>query len=426
MEKLAVYFTSNDDDAIEVCKEYWKLSAPGKWNNTVAEIARHYGMPAHEVSQLVKESSYVLDSTRLCRLCSSPYIAKVRSDMPMSSLGIGGNNPRSFVCTKCLDADRAGKEKQKAAEQSLINERIERYRSELELRVEDIRENAASVDDLPGYYAIVLLALIKHSGSETLEHIEPIEKNSVDALTPSNKMTMELLNDLQEIDIITKSHRSPSRSLVVTPEGEKRYYPLGVAWEVGICTPSTDSVDLPAAYSWLNSHVFRKEFREPSWGSILHLGKKVVLEEALAYLNLELERRGFPEREGEKTVIALNEALSYFSLSQVCWIISNQLRHVSDRYRQGQSYGLPHASNQVISGISRYTERAVANQWDVTRFKRDYDQPQSVISRVIFNHILKTDDGGFHHNLDELFSQFEEHNSHLEMLANLKDTDIPF
>lgn len=426
MEQLAVHFTSNDDDAIEICKEYWKLSAPGKWNNTVAEIARRYGMPPRDVSQLVKDSSYVIDNTRLCRLCSSPYIAKVRSDMPMASLGIGSSNSRSFVCEKCLEADRAEKEKQKAAEQALMNERIERYRSELKERADEIRENATSVDDLPGYYAIALLALLKHSGSETLEYIEPIDKNPVDELAPSAKMAMELLNDLQEIDVIVKSYRSPSGSLLVTPEGEKRYYPLGVSWEVGVFALSKDNMDLPAVYSWLNIHLPRKEFRDPAWGSILYLGRKVVLEEALAYLNLELDRRGFPEREGEKTIMTLREALSHFSLSQVCWIISNQLRHVSDRHRQGHSHGLPHASNQVISGIARYTERAVANQWDVTRFKRDYDQPQSVISRVIFNHILKTDDGGFHYNLDELFSQFEEHNTHLEMLENLKDTDIPF
>lgn len=425
MEQLAVYFTNDNEDAIEICKEYWKLSELGKWSNTVAEIARLYGMPAHEVSKLVKESSFVLDSKRLCRLCSSPYIANVRSDMPVSSLG--RDEPRSFVCSKCLDADRAEKEKIKAAEQALINERIEIYRSELEHSAEDMREDAAAVDLLPGYHAILLLSLLKHSGNETLEYIEPVEKNSVDALSPSDKMTIELLNDLQEINVITKSHRSPFRSLMVTSDGERRYYPLAVAWEVGVCTPSTDKVDVPAAYSWLNSHVFRREFREPSWGSILYLGKKVVLEEALTYLNLELDRRGFPEREGEKTIFTLNEALSHFSLAQVCWIISNQLMHVSDRHRQGQSHGLPHSSNQVISGISRYTERAVANQWDVTRFKRDYEQPQSVISRVIFNHILKTDDGGFHYNLEALFSQFEENDAYLEQLSSQNETHIlPF
>ncbi|WP_156926518.1 hypothetical protein [Carnimonas nigrificans] len=423
MEQLTVHFTSNDDDIIEICSKYWMLSSRGSWKSTVSEIAHFYGLPVYKLSQLVKESSYVLDSTRLCQRCSSPYMARVRSDMPISSLGVTSNKPRDFTCTKCLEADRAEQEKKKAVEQALANERIECYRAELEVRVNDLREHTTSVDVLPGYYSIVLLALIKHSGSEALEYIDPINKNSIDALTPSDQFTVELLNELQEVDIITISPRSPSESLIVTPEGEKRYYPLGVAWEVGVSMSLTDSVDLAAAYSWLNNYVSMREFRESSWGGILHLGRRVVLEEALAYLNLELGRRGFPEREGEKTIAALKEALSHFSLSQVCWIISNQLRHVSDRYRQGQSYGLPHASNQVISGISKYTERAVANQWDVTRFKRDYDQPQSVISRVIFNHILKVDDGGFYHNLDELFSQFEENNVYIN---NLKNGDIPF
>jgi hypothetical protein len=48
-----------------------------------------------------------------------------------------------------------------------------------------------------------------------------------------------------------------------------------------------------------------------------------------------------------------------------------------------------------VRNIQRLYEQAIANNWDVKQFRRNYDRPQSVISQVVFNTCLKTDDGGF-------------------------------
>lgn len=402
MKRLNVHFIVDSNDADEeICRKYWELSEAGTWQYTVAELSRSYHIPSHKLSQMVKSISYVTSHIENCINCSVPRVAKTRSEMPITSLK---NNNNSFVCASCKEEARIEKEREKIEKQVSMNERIETFLSDL--KKEKLKHCETVNEDLP-YNIIILLALIKHSGSETLEYIEPISGNIIDHLSPSKAMTREIWESLENCDMIYISQHSDKKAFVITDEDDINYYPLKVAWEVGVVTPTMEHVNLPTLYRWLNDKVSSEEFIEKSWGCISNLARSIVLEEALSYLNLELERRGFPSREGEKTLITLSEALAHFSLSQVCWIISNRLRYASDMYRQGQAHGLKHASNQVISGISGYVERAIANKWDVTRYRRDNDLPQSVLSRVVFNLILKTDDGGFNYNLDELLSKFD-------------------
>ncbi len=61
------------------------------------------------------------------------------------------------------------------------------------------------------------------------------------------------------------------------------------------------------------------------------------------------------------------------------------------------------AANMVVRSItSRSLEQALAHDWDVKAFSRNYDLPQSSLSRIIFNTLLGTDDGGFNQPLHEL------------------------
>ncbi|MGP9797445.1 hypothetical protein ACT3UJ_08810 [Halomonas sp. 86] len=47
----------------------------------------------------------------------------------------------------------------------------------------------------------------------------------------------------------------------------------------------------------------------------------------------------------------------------------------------------------------------MANEWEVKPFGRNYNLPQSSLSRVIFNMILGTDDGGFDYRLADVFEK---------------------
>lgn len=58
-----------------------------------------------------------------------------------------------------------------------------------------------------------------------------------------------------------------------------------------------------------------------------------------------------------------------------------------------------------MRSISRSLEQALAYDWDVKAFSRNYDLPQSSLSYVIFNIILGKDDCGFKQPLHELLQE---------------------
>ncbi|MOA61473.1 hypothetical protein D3C78_1866240 [compost metagenome] len=56
----------------------------------------------------------------------------------------------------------------------------------------------------------------------------------------------------------------------------------------------------------------------------------------------------------------------------------------------------------VVGSIERSLERSISNDWEIKPYRRNYNAPQSVLSRVLFNVLLHTDDGGFHQVLKEI------------------------
>ncbi|MCV5689033.1 hypothetical protein OFN32_33000, partial [Escherichia coli] len=69
------------------------------------------------------------------------------------------------------------------------------------------------------------------------------------------------------------------------------------------------------------------------------------------------------------------------------------------------SIGKYQAANSVVGNISKNMERALANGWEISPFRRNYKMPQSSISRLLFNTILGTDDGGFDYPLYQLLDR---------------------
>lgn len=60
------------------------------------------------------------------------------------------------------------------------------------------------------------------------------------------------------------------------------------------------------------------------------------------------------------------------------------------------------AANSVVGRIESKFERALANKWETKPFNRNFKLPVSVISQVLYNTVLQTDDGGFHKPLHQI------------------------
>jgi hypothetical protein len=71
----------------------------------------------------------------------------------------------------------------------------------------------------------------------------------------------------------------------------------------------------------------------------------------------------------------------------------------------------------LVSGnILRTMERAIAQNWDISKYGRDYNYPQSIVSEVFFDRVLKIGNKGFNSVAKKYFDNNEIGTINLPMI----------
>jgi len=118
------------------------------------------------------------------------------------------------------------------------------------------------------------------------------------------------------------------------------------------------------------------------------LWKELALHESLEYLNYVLSERGFPFKPGEKTIAILNTVLTKFSTSQAYYFIYAAAKNASDFY-QLKNVSILHAANTIPGKISSLFDRAVSENWDITKYSRNYKEcPPSALNNVLYDKVI--------------------------------------
>jgi hypothetical protein len=126
----------------------------------------------------------------------------------------------------------------------------------------------------------------------------------------------------------------------------------------------------------------------------LDIWKEISLEECLEYFKYQLNNVKFDFTIGDKTLATFKDILENFSTAQIYGIIYRSVANAT-KYYQESNISRKQAANSVIGGYQRYSERALLEKWDLKKFSRPYDLPQSMISEFLFNRVLKIGSLGF-------------------------------
>lgn len=161
-------------------------------------------------------------------------------------------------------------------------------------------------------------------------------------------------------------------------------------------------------HDFLDTEVLHNIKHSPEF---IELCKEIQLQECLAFLKVKLEEHQFDFSPGEKTQHTLMQCLESFSVAQIYNFIWRAARDAAAYYMRSH-VSKKQAANTVVRSISRSLEQALAHDWDVKAFSRNYDLPQSSLSRIIFNTLLGTGDGGFKQPLHELLQETDTQQDH--------------
>lgn len=368
--------TDNEQGA-RICGEYWRQSEDVEFVFKISEIATAYSMKTHEVSKFVEQHAFVWLEDICCGRCRQPYRFGTRSQYQDRRW------LREQVCNACLKAER-----QAIAEEK--QEVLLKMRQSAKSNVPD----PATIDITSKIY---LLATIQALGDEQLATIEPLNEYPACTLSPDPAYDHKVLQHLIDHNLLLIS-LDTRLEVIELHEDDQLSIDLGacafnIPFDADQITALIDEFfDEEIAHSVKRSLEFNA------------LCKEAHLNECIGFLKVMLEEHQLYLSPGEKSRQMLSRCLEHFSVAQVYNFIWRAAKDAAAYYMRS-SISKRQAANSVVGNISRSMERALANDWEVKPFGRNYNLPQSSLSRVIFNMILGTDDGGFDYRLADVFEK---------------------
>lgn len=384
-------FLNNDETIKVLCQNYWQINKDGCFIYDVKELAGQYGINTPTLYKVVKESCIAYISDTACISCGKQHACHNRTEFNKL---IKKNN---MICMEC---------RAKQQQQFLYEKQEEEKKKELEKIEKEKKHRVQLVNDVsfilknhpfdfskasPGQI-IFLLTLIRFSANEELSKLQAYSDIYGIRFTPNENYSIEILEQLYDDKILLID---PNSNLSAFDFHDKKFI-TKVSWLINY------KDDISSLLSMIGEIVCMPEFFDTYSLEIKQLCEEVALQECLAYLDYQLTARHFVFSPRKKTKEVFNKLLQKYSVAQMYNFIYRACRYASDEYQKRQ-ISKEQAARLIPGAVQRYGERAEAEGWEITPYKRDFNLPQSELSVVLYDAILGKPDGGFNISIENLF-----------------------
>ena len=288
-------------------------------------------------------------------------------------------------------------------------EKVRKLNEERKVRIlQEKREKIKKVYDLnivPVNYSelnfrekVFLGALLRTSLSEDMEVILPLN-DAERELAPTIGYIKEILSYLIGRGVISVDSNSSIDAFLDSSEEKdiefpNVYYITMVKYRINI-------VGDEEIKNILSKIINPKSFSDADKEDALNIWKEIALEECIEYFEYQMKSVRFDFNIGEKTIAIFKDLLENFSVSQIYGIIYKSVANAT-KYYQESSVSKKQAANSVIGGCQRYAERAMINNWELAKYSRIKELPQSMISEFFFDRVIGVGSLGFNMPPSEL------------------------
>ena len=291
-------------------------------------------------------------------------------------------------------------------------EKVRKLNEERKVRIlQEKREKIKKVYDLnivPVNYSelnfrekVFLGALLRTSLSEDMEVILPLN-DAERELAPTIGYIKEILSYLIGRGVVSVDSNSSIDAFLDSNEEKdiefpNVYYITMVKYRINI-VGDEDIKNI------LSKIINPKSFSDADKEDALNIWKEIALEECIEYfeyLEYQMKSVRFDFNIGEKTIAIFKDLLENFSVSQIYGIIYKSVANAT-KYYQESSVSKKQAANSVIGGCQRYAERAMINNWELAKYSRIKELPQSMISEFFFDRVIGVGSLGFNMPPSEL------------------------
>ena len=366
---------TDDEQYVRICEDYWRQDEKGKFLLQVREVASIHSMQSRTISQLVKKYAYAWSAADCCRVCIKPYQYRIRSEYQERYREL------LTVCKDCREI-----------EQQVIADKKKNILMKLRLARES---KAIALESLDWKSTVYLLATVHALWGEGFGIVDSLCHYPSCTLSPDFDYDLKILVYLFENGLLLPSLNTNLDAIELDDYGEVRHlhlemFTFDLPWEYQQCADVwADFFDDSALDSVKKTTDFAQFCRE------------VQLRECTSFLMHVLDRHDLYISPGEKTKEVLNLCLEKLSVAQVYNFIWRAARDAAAYYMRS-SISKGQAANSAIGNMRRSLEQSQAEGWDVKPFSRNHNMPQSLLSVIVFNMMLDTEDGGFNQPLHEL------------------------
>jgi hypothetical protein len=273
---------------------------------------------------------------------------------------------------------------------------IEKERQEYEEKYEAIkaildktRQKAITPVELTFTDKIYLGSLLRIGLSEDFNIINSVDSFHI-PLAPTRTFSSEIVDNLNEKNIIGISPESDLDyfSDLNLEEGTITFWSDKIKWEILIQMEGKEKDEFLDSLLNPNCDNLPKE--------AFDLWQKVALNECLEYFYYNLSSvLGVTYNAGSKTINVLSEMLKAHSVSQVFGLIYRATNNAL-RFRAERGVSRKYAANVVIGNAQNFAERALINNWNISKYNRPRECPQSALSKFLYDRVLKIGEAGFH------------------------------
>ena len=288
-------------------------------------------------------------------------------------------------------------------------EKVRKLNEERKVRIlQEKREKIKKVYDLnivPVNYSelnfrekVFLGALLRTSLSEDMEVILPLN-DAERELAPTIGYIKEILSYLIGRGVVSVDSNSSIDAFLDSNEEKdiefpNVYYITMVKYRINI-VGDEDIKNI------LSKIINPKSFSDADKEDALNIWKEIALEECIEYFEYQMKSVRFDFNIGEKTIAIFKDLLENFSVSQIYGIIYKSVANAT-KYYQESSVSKKQAANSVIGGCQRYAERAMINNWELAKYSRIKELPQSMTSEFFFDRVIGVGSLGFNMPPSEL------------------------
>ncbi|TLF52039.1 hypothetical protein FEI13_05770 [Halomonas urmiana] len=374
---LHIEMLADDDDEQKyapICEDYWRQDEQGIFYFKIKEIANKYGMQPQVVSNFVEQRALVWLDEIFCPECKHHHLFGTRSQYQER------NGFQNRVCASCL----IPKHKTIAEKTNHLNLESDQAKVNKNVNLENI--------DLKS--KIYFLSLLQALGNETLTKIWPLNNYPASTLSPDpayDKKILSYLIDKQILLVDFGTHPD-----VTAPDDND---PFKINLENTEFELALENEEVSAFVNNFYDDATLNNIKQSD--ELIELCMEIQMHECTSFLDQALADHQIFSEQGEKTKLVFSQCLSRFSVSQIYSFIWSGVSDAAAFYNR-YPIDMREAANVSIIYISRYMERALAHGWEIKPYYRSHNLPQSCLSRIVFNTILGTNDGGFKQPLHEL------------------------